>query len=232
MIIVFSALIIILGITYFQNDILAANTKSIPTEEKTSFLVDVSGLYIDGELFTVLSAPEDVEEVLTKYKNHITKPSENNIIHASEFSEEVSIIQVKVNPMEVRERDEVLSRLIQGKANFIEYTVQKDDSVWLIARKNGISIQDVLESSPDLTEHSLPPVGKTLELLKRTPYLNILSQGTRVVQEVIPFEVETTSDPKLRPGSSIIKDIGEDGQTEVTYSYVEKKWGSNQQEKN
>lgn len=43
MIIVFFALIITLGITYLQSDVLAANTKSIPTEEKTSFLVDVSG---------------------------------------------------------------------------------------------------------------------------------------------------------------------------------------------
>ncbi|QGZ99591.1 peptidoglycan DD-metalloendopeptidase family protein [Dehalobacter restrictus] len=185
-------------------------------------LVPGYGLSINGKVLAILPNEENIDQVLDKYKNLQTKPTEGWIITSSDFDETVEKVLTNVKPSEIKTVDEVYNILVQGQRSAISYTVDENDSIWLIAQKNGMSTGEILASNPGLTEETFLPAGQVIKLNKITPYLTVVTIGQMVSKEVIPFEVESKTNNQLAKGVRIIKDLGEDGEKEVTYSYVEK----------
>ncbi len=72
-----------------------------------------------------------------------------------------------------------------------QYTVQPDDSLWLIARNNNMLTDEVIAGNPGFTEDTVLQIGQKINIVKVQPYLTVLSKGTKVVNEVIPFDVVT-----------------------------------------
>ncbi len=112
--------------------------------------------------------------------------------------------------------------LIKGGTEETEYTVQKDDSFWLIARKNNMLVDEVLAANPGFTEKTILQPGQVIKLAKIEPYLTVVSEGTKVVREIIPFDVQTTISSKIAAGKTVVQQAGKDGEKKVTYNYVEK----------
>jgi LysM repeat protein len=81
--------------------------------------------------------------------------------------------------------------LIQGDVAKTQYTVQPDDSLWLIARNNNMLTDEVIAGNPGFTEDTVLQIGQKINIVKVQPYLTVLSKGTKVVNEVIPFDVVT-----------------------------------------
>lgn len=180
-----------------------------------------TGLEVDGEVIAVLQNDKAVDEVLSKYIEYQTKPSETNKVNSSEITEEVKKIKVKVSPDDVETVEKAQNKIIQGDITVTNYTVKQDDSLWLIARQNGMFTDEIIEANPNLSEESILQPGELIKISKVEPYLTVISKGERVVNETIPFDVVTTRDNSLGYGQRVIKQAGKDGEKAVTYSYVE-----------
>jgi len=81
---------------------------------------------------------------------------------------------------------------------------------------------EVIAGNPGFTEDTVIQPGQVIKLVKVQPYLTVVSKGTKVVNEVVPFDVVTNIDSKLGYGKSVVKQAGKDGEKIVTYNYVEK----------
>lgn len=184
--------------------------------------IDGCGLRIGEEIAVVLANEQEIDIVLEKYKEYFTKPSEKNVISSSEFVEKFTKEAVKANPNEIISVDRALDILIKGDIAETNYTVQPNDSLWLIARKNNMLTDEVIAGNPGFTEDTVIQPGQEIKLVNVQPYLTVLSKGTKIVNEVIPFDVVTNVDSKLGYGKSIVKQEGKDGEKTVTYKYVEK----------
>lgn len=184
--------------------------------------VDGFGLRIQDNLVAVMVNQEEVETLLNTYKDHITKPSDKNIVQSAEFEEECSIVAVQVHPSEIKTLEEAFDILKNGNTTEAEYTVREDDSWWLIARNNNMLIDEVLKGNPGFTEDSVIYPGQVLKIVRSEPYLNVISSGTKTVNEVIPFDVVTQLDSKLGYSQRVVRQAGKDGEKIVTYNYVEK----------
>jgi murein DD-endopeptidase MepM/ murein hydrolase activator NlpD len=179
------------------------------------------GINIDEKLAVVLGSREEADSVLTRYIEHFTKPSEKNIVSSAEFKENVSKIPLEVNPSEVKTIDQALEILIKGDVAEKVYTVEPNDSFWLIARKNNMLTEEVIAGNPGFTENTIIQPGQEIKIVKVQPFLTVQSKGTKVVNEVIPFDVVTKVDSKLAVGKSVVKQAGKDGEKVVTYNYIE-----------
>lgn len=180
------------------------------------------GLKVEDKVVAVLLTQEDIDNVLSRYKNYFTKPSTTNVVKSAEFVENIEKVNMKVQPNEIKTVDEALDILIKGDVSVSDYVVQPNDSWWLIARKNNMLIQEVLAGNPGFDEDTIIQPGQVIKLVKTEPYLTVLSKGIRTVNEIIPFDVVTKIDYRLAYGKRIIKQAGKDGEKAVTYSYVEK----------
>lgn len=184
--------------------------------------VDGFGLKANGEIIAVLASEEDVDKLLAEYQNQLTKPSENNQILSVEYEEEVAKEKVKASLADVKTVEDALQMLLEGKITTVEYTVQQDDSLWTIARKSDMGTKMILDANPDITEESILQPGQVLKLSTAERYLTLISKGQKTVKETIPFDVQTKTDYSLASGKSVVRQAGQDGEKEVSYSYTEK----------
>ncbi len=178
-------------------------------------------LKIEDKTVAVLANEDKVNELLAKYKDHYTKPSDDNSVESVELIEEIAAIPKEVHPNQVKSVDEAFEILLNGEITETEYTVQPNDSWWLIARNHNMLIDEILAGNPGLTEDSIIKPDEVIKIVRAEPYLNVLSKGTKVVKEVIPFNVATQVDTKLAYGQRVVRQDGKDGEKTVTYNYVE-----------
>lgn len=191
-------------------------------EKKLSVYIDASELIIGDKPVFILPSQEETQKLLKSYQEIYTKPSNTNQVTKISFEENVETKAIEAEPDKVLTLDKALEKLKQGNMQKEEYTVQANDSWWLIARKNNMKTVEVLASNPGATLDTKIKPGQKLNLEKVTPYLTVVFEGTRVDQETLPFDVVTKTDSSLGSGQSKVTQAGSDGQKEVKYIYVQK----------
>ncbi|MDR1070163.1 MAG: peptidoglycan DD-metalloendopeptidase family protein [Gracilibacteraceae bacterium] len=172
-------------------------------------------------LFKVASA-EILDDVLQSYMDHYIQPGESKVVETAEIQDSFAKLAMELHPQEVTPKDEALDRLLLGGGVVSRHTVQAGESLWIIARKNDMTVEDILKSNDGLTEDSMIHPGQELYLNEERPFLTVVATGVSVQEEVIPYTVVTSEDKSVTPGSSVIRQAGVTGVKNVTYSFVEK----------
>jgi murein DD-endopeptidase MepM/ murein hydrolase activator NlpD len=161
-------------------------------------------------------------ELLKAYQEIYAKADESNQLTSVSFEEEVGTQVVETSPDKVISFEQALDKLKQGNVQKQEYVIQPNDSWWLIARKNDLKTVEVLAANPGTTLDTVIKPGQKISIEKVSPYLTVVSEGTQIAKEVIPFDVVTKTDSSLASGQSKVTQSGNDGEKEVKYSYVKK----------
>jgi len=213
------------GITYAPYRIKNADYCTLSKEtlaEDLSYYVDGVMLTVNKEPIFVLAKAEDGEKLLKDFQEYYAQPSDKNQVTTVTFQEEVETKSVEVPLEQAISYEQAIEKLKKGNLQKVEYTIQENDSWWLIARKNDMKTKEVLASNPGTNEDSILKPGKKIILEKVTPYITVVSEGVRTETETIPFDVVTKTDTSLPSGQTKVKQTGSDGQKEVQYSYVQK----------
>jgi len=176
----------------------------------------------DGNPIAYLPTKEEAEKLLKDYEEYYAKASPENQVTSVSFLEEVNIEKVSVQPEQMTPFEEVYERLLEGKVTVKEYTVEENDSWWLIARKNNMLTAEVLAGNPGATEDTVIRPGDVIKLVTVEPYLTVISEGTYSGEEIIPFDVVTKTDYNLSPGQTKVITEGKNGSKIVTYSYKQR----------
>ena len=179
-------------------------------------------LHIGEDLDIKLVSRDEANRVLASFIEHYAAASDQNTVTSVEFDQDVVLVDEKVHPLDLKTEEEALAVLLAGKSQAKEYVVQPDDSLWLIARKNGILIQDILDANKGLTENSILHQGDVLKLAKMEPYINIVVKGQRTQTEKVSFQTITERDNSLANNKTVVKQEGQAGEKQVTVAYVEK----------
>ena len=191
-------------------------------EDNLKFYLDGYKLEADGSVVAVLPSKEDTDKVLKEYEDYYVKPSDENKITSVSFAEKVSVEEVEARPDQMKQPDQALKALIDGKMTTKDYTVSSNDSWWLIARKNNMLTDEVLAGNPGTTKDTKLHPGQVVHLVDSTPYLTVVSQGTYSGSETIPYDIVTQTDNSLSRGQTKVVKQGSNGSKMVTYSYVQK----------
>ncbi|RNC29064.1 MAG: D-gamma-glutamyl-meso-diaminopimelic acid endopeptidase CwlS [Candidatus Dichloromethanomonas elyunquensis] len=189
---------------------------------ENTFLKEAYQLEINGSAVAFLPSKEDVDKTLEDYRNYYVKPSAQNKIDSVSFAEKVTSEGTKVPASQIQTPDQVLQLLIAGNAASKDYTVQANDSWWLIARKNDMMILEVLAGNPGATEDTKLIPGQVIKLVSVTPYLNVISSGTVTETESIPYDTVIKTDNSLENENTKVVTEGSNGSKLVTYSYEQK----------
>lgn len=189
---------------------------------KLSAYIEAGAITIADQPLFILPSLDDAQKLLQSYKDIYVQPSDTNQVTAVSFEENVGTQTVEATPDEVLTPEQALEKLKQGNIQKLDYTVQSNDSWWLIARKNNMLTMEVLAANPGATLDTKLKAGQKITLQKVTPFLTVVSTGTRIDQEIVPFDVVTNADSSLASGQTKVTQAGSDGQKVVTYTYVQK----------
>lgn len=191
-------------------------------EASLEYYIEGYKLEADGTVIAYLPSKEDSDKLLKEYENYYVKPSEENKVASVSFAEEISVEAAEIEPDQVKPVDQAFKVLLDGKIAAKDYTVQPNDSWWLIARKNDMLTDEVLAGNPGTTKDTKLQPGQVIKLVSSTPYLTVVSEGTYSGPEAIPYDVVTKTDSSLKVGQTKVIEEGSNGSKTVTYSYVQK----------
>ena len=190
----------------------------------------VSIITINGQRIVYMRTAEDAQKVIEGIIARYTEG--NSQITSATFAETVEIIEAddyvtaemaaenkKVTETYLCQVDEAINYIMNGTSQPKTYTVQSGDTMWDIAKKNGISPYELAEMNPGFNADRLS-IGDVLYLYEVHPFVNVTTVEVATETESIPFTTEYTETADLYKGQSKITSYGVYGSKEKQVEYV------------
>ena len=172
-------------------------------------------LYIDGTLVCATRNETDLTSVLDEYKKNYAVDVEGAVL---DFSQNTEIKNEYVPIAYLCSQKGVLNAITRTQEEIVEYVVKDNDTMWEIATKYGMSVDEIMEINPDMTD--LIRAGDVLKLNESEPLLQVKVSYTETVEQPIPYENETVNDSNLRKGLTQVVVQGVDGKKKVKQEVV------------
>lgn len=168
-------------------------------------------LYIDDVMVCAAKTQQDIDTVLADYQKGFAVDTEGATIG---FNQKVEIKNEYVPVAYLRSQDGILNAVTRTREEEVEYVVQDNDTVWDIATTYGMSVDEIMQINPDMTDFIKP--GDVLKLNESEPLLQVKVCFTETVEQTIPYTNETVNDNNLTKGRTEVVIQGVDGRKNVT----------------
>lgn len=160
-------------------------------------------IYVDDQLVCASGTKEDVENALMDIKAAYGNPE------TAEFVENIEVRQEYVTLSYIRLGENIKEELLKSKKDQAKYTVEKDDSLWLIARNNNMSVDDLYELNPDMPEVLLP--GTVLNIEAYVPGISVKTTALVEGEFEIACNTEVVYDNTMPKGEKKVVTPGVNG---------------------
>jgi len=176
-------------------------------------------LCIDDQPIVVLASQEVGEELLERYQNAIIPDENKETIESVRFEGKITFRNKQVAVEEIVPLSDALQLLLGGGLKEKSYTVQEGDTLWDIAAKHNLQVDELLQANAHLTAENLKP-GQEIKLIAFEPLLKVVITSNLVTNEVLPYETKTKYDSNLDSGKTKVVQEGKNGEARVVYRIV------------
>lgn len=198
-----------------RKDIVPADKVKSTLSHEVNFSVNAVAIVVNGKAVTYVANKDIANEVLGKIKKQYSQVDQGEKLISAKLQEKVSLKTQKVAAGKVKNAKQAFDLITMGSENPEKYEVKEGDSLWLIARKNDMYVDDIKKAN-HLESEDLQP-GDKLILLKSKPYINVIAQVEGQKVEVIPFATKIVTDRTV-PTSVKVKQEGKTGEKQVAYT--------------
>ena len=187
-------------------------------KQMVTYKVEAAVITVDGAEILALATKEQADEILNGIIAEYI-PEGSNIVESG-FVEKVETITKFVDSETIVSKEEAVAKLTAGTSTTIDYSVVSGDTLFRIATKNGITIEDVLVANSGMTVDTKLKVGEKINLKVMVPFISVKTAENTVFTEKQEKQVEYRQD-KTKPVSykKVIQQ-GKDGQKEVTTQII------------
>ena len=139
--------------------------------DKVTWFIDAWTISVSNERTVYLATRTIAEEVLDRVKKSYLPDNEELTILNVEFVESVDLIKEEIPVTSLGTPDQAFRTLTEGREPIREYVVQRGDSYWVIAQRNGMTAEE-LKLINGATSDMLS-VGQVLVLNTPKPLLSV-----------------------------------------------------------
>lgn len=189
-------------------------TSSSAMEQQLLGTVDeIEQLYalrVGGKL---VGAAEDMDS-LVALLHQITAQYQGENTRSVHFVEPVSIQEEYVAKTTEQDLTKILQILQTETGSDRNHTVQAEDTLASIAEQSGVTVDQILDLNPGLTNENLRSY-QMITIEEKTPFLSVYVEKTATYSKEIPFETETVNDATLYKGERNVKTVGVNGVKQI-----------------
>lgn len=172
------------------------------------------GIFLEDEFLGAVLDKSKVEETLNNILNEYLEMDNVTEAHFTKkivYNQGLYLTEYMVSP-------EAMCETITGNAKEdIFYTIEDGDTFTLISEITGLSIDELLELNPQITNPNVCRAGDELLIQKSEPFLQVEYTKSIVTKTEIPYESITQDDDALPLGKTEVITEGEMGiQTDIT----------------
>lgn len=172
-------------------------------------------IYVNDSLVCAALSEEAAKNALERVKLRYAEEGVDNEI---EFADSVSIRKEFISVGYVRSEDGIFSALTSAKEEEKKYTVSDNDTIWGIASKFGMSVEDVFKLNDGMNEtiHA----GDEIIIKKSKPLLSVKTKYVYEGERSIPHETKEEVDSSLPLGNKKVVVAGVEGKKHVVEEVV------------
>lgn len=183
-------------------------------QKELQFKTQAVAILVNGKVVACVKDKAVANQLLGKLKKENARVGEDEKLIRVAFEEKVTVEEKKVAVKDVLNVDQALELITTGSKNPEKYIVKEGDSLWLIARRNDMYVDDIMQANRLKTDKL--DLDQELILVKSKPFINVVAQVEGEKTELIPFETKVVED-KNSPSSIRIKQLGQNGERHVVY---------------
>lgn len=178
------------------------------------FLANGAAIEVNGKIVACVKSKGIADKLLKDLKKEYAQVDEKEKLVEVSFAEDVKVIEKKVDTKSIISEERARDLITIGTDNPEKYIVKEGDSLWLIARRNDMYVDDILKANRLETEKL--SLDQELILVKSKPYINVLAKVEGEKIEEIPFETKVVVD-KNAPARVTVKQNGQNGEKHIVY---------------
>ncbi len=170
-----------------------------------------TALVVNDEVKLVVADRQVARQLVEQLKERYSFPGAD-----VRLVEKVSFRDIRVPSSAILSFQEAMALIQTGGRELARYTVRSGDTLWDIAARAGIPVEELQAANPGLTPEKLQ-IGQELYLSRTAPVINVMATTRRIEKREVPFTVERRRDNNMYRGQSRILQPGKPGLEEVTY---------------
>lgn len=207
------------GNTEFKKQLVSKDLITSPDTIKDDIK---SGLYIQYTAYAILlnnsevavvKSEDDANKVIEGVKKYYEDNERNS--GASEvlsvnIKDDLKTVKKVADTSKIIDVQEAIDLLTGGKGTTKKYVVEQGDTIWKIAKDNGVSLENIAALNAGCDMDKLQ-IGQTINLSDSEPYLNVETTVKVAADENIPYDTKYVNDSNLYKGQTKVVESGQYG---------------------
>lgn len=188
-------------------------------KQNVEYEIEMVELVIDDESKGIFGSEQEAENLIKKIKDKYIPEQ------VTEVKEAKLVADVKFQPIYAKEEQlsdpiHVYETLTKTKEEGKVYTIVSGDNLWTIAKKNSMSVEELMQINPDITEETLLQIGQQLNIKVDKPAVSV--QVIEEYQKTEEFQPEpiVTEDPDQYVTYRKKVSSGKKGKREITLNNI------------
>ncbi len=174
-------------------------------------------LVINNRPALAVSSLEEYERIIDGLKKSYVCEAENKVIQSVCLTDTVEARLVLLEREKLYSAEEALQILKNGTSRREIYLVSRGDTLWSIAERNNLTLSEIQEANPHLTEVDRLMPGDEISLVVPNPLVGVAVTEEVEAEEAIKFETAYKDDASLYKGQQRIIQLGKNGRKKVIY---------------
>lgn len=173
-------------------------------------------MYADGkEIARVanVAAIKSVEDGVGEYYKSRYSSGKYKVI-SNDIKEKITTSSTLLDPKEIQDVDEAIKGIVNGKGEQKIYTIKQGDTIWDVALKNNISIEQIQAANAGKNLDKIQ-IDDKIKLAVIEPYLHVETVLTFKTTEPIPYTTKIAYDKKKAKGYKSVSQKGKSGKSEI-----------------
>ncbi|MBQ4504751.1 MAG: G5 domain-containing protein, partial [Firmicutes bacterium] len=201
-------------------DITFASVEELTAQfmEKKAYTCEAYSIVVDGAPVLAMVSEEEAEAILNKVLEHYS--AGNSKILSVEYKEKVEIVATDAKDIQMASDIESgVNYILTGTEDPRTYIVEKGDTLWDIARANGMSSAELIAANPGFNPNRLK-IGQELSLVAMKPFMTVTITEEVTQTESIPYTTQYTNTDTMYKGQTSIITAGKNGTKEVVSKVI------------
>lgn len=184
--------------------------------EELKLKMPATAIFANGVEVARVYNTENTDKILEEVKKSYYPKLENGTykIVSSIIKENITTSSILANPGEVLDAHDAAEKIVNGRGAEKTYIVKQGDTIWDIALKNDVSVEDIKDANPKLNIDKIG-IDDEIKLATNIPYVNVEIVADIDSTEQLPYETKKVTDSKLAKGVKKLKQAGKDGTIQV-----------------
>ncbi len=172
-------------------------------------------IMVDGERIITVESEKIANSVLDSIKSYYTEDDDTEYEYVG-FVEDVEIEAYSTTLANVSSKSAALKKLKSGGQDEVTYTVVSGDTLYGICEKLGVTLTELKEMNPKISDTMTLHVGDKFVVQQEVPLLTVETIEISTFAEAVDYETVYKESSSYYEGDTIVTRAGKEGKARVT----------------